>query len=204
MITNVTYGNNRYRNKNIRLKIEKIANILCESQSKFPIGLMSGNMGIVLFLFCYYHIHKQDERIYLKAFSLLEETIDRINDGNIFHSICDGLAGVGWVINYLCNRKYLDTDNKNELLGSADDFLNNRLNIIFEKYQYLKSNNFFIEKNYIQELQTEISASEMANVVFEEEGASITKPFGVTHYADGVTGKIYKDYVVFNVVILIN
>jgi len=119
-----------------RLKIEEIANILCESQNKFPVGLMSGNMGIVLFLFCYYHIHKKDKKIYKKAFSLLEETVDRINEGDIFHSLCDGLAGVGWAINYLCNQKYFNMDNKNELLSSADDFLTNRMNMIFEKHQY--------------------------------------------------------------------
>jgi len=130
-----TIGVNPER-ENIRLKIEEIADVLCANQNKLRIGLMSGNMGIALFLFCYYHIHKKDEKILEKAFLLLDEVIERVNDGDIFHSICDGLAGIGWAINYLCIRKYFDTNDKNELLSSADDFLTNRLDMIFAKHQY--------------------------------------------------------------------
>jgi len=48
-----------------------------------------------------------------------------------------------------------------------------------------------------------LSAAEMATVVFEEEGASFTKPFGRTHFIDG-DGTLHKDYVVFGIVVCLN
>ena len=48
-----------------------------------------------------------------------------------------------------------------------------------------------------------LSAAEMANVVFEEEGASITKPFGTTWIYDPNGHESHRDIVIFGRIVVL-
>lgn len=102
-------------------RLERIANILfLNSSSTANLGLINGKMGIAIFFYHYYRITKNE------MFSeYADELIDRIyNEISIKTPINfeDGLAGVGWGIEYLIKNRFVaeDTDDS---LTELDDII---------------------------------------------------------------------------------
>lgn len=98
--------------------LQNIANTLyITTQCISPIGLLTGQTGIALFLYKY--ARYSDNIIYSNlADSLLDKIYDEI-DSNIPFFFAEGLSGIGWALNYLINEKYVDADV--DVLDEIDD-----------------------------------------------------------------------------------
>lgn len=81
------------------------------------LGLMYGKMGISI---CFFHLFKQSEITLFKTFT--EELIDEIYDEitvNISNDFENGLAGIGWGLEYLIQERFIDGDSE-EVLEDVD------------------------------------------------------------------------------------
>src|SRR5258708_24431656 len=99
---------------------EKIAGIHERlAQSRCPEhGLAGGTLGLSYY---YFHAGKAlgEDKLSQKGMTLLETLFDELNAGGkgIKGSfLCDGAAGLGYVLNYLQNNDYIDFDVDNELV----------------------------------------------------------------------------------------
>lgn len=81
------------------------------------IGLLNGKMGIVLFLF-HYGRHSGNEVYIQLAEKILDDTFDII-DANIPLSFYDGLMGIGWAVEYLYQKGFIQGDT-NDILEDVD------------------------------------------------------------------------------------
>jgi hypothetical protein len=104
------------------LEIEEILNaitmILIErSDSTSNIGLFDGKMGIAIFLFLYarYTTNRHHEEW---AEKLIDEIFTQI-DTDTQPDFSNGLAGIGWGIEYLVKNNFVDAD-VDEVLGDVD------------------------------------------------------------------------------------
>jgi hypothetical protein len=109
-------------NKNIR----KLADyVLLNAYSVCSSGLYNGKAGISL---CLFEVARylNDKNIEKHAFELLQEALLSENDNICFE---DGLSGIGYVLLYLINHKYIDA-NFDDLFGAQTqkilDFLETR------------------------------------------------------------------------------
>jgi len=113
-------------NESLTQKLDEIADIiLSETIDTENIGLMSGKPGIALFLF-YYADDKTKQKFYDKAFELVQEVFDAINDGFTFHTFAGGLAGIGWTISLLAEKDFIDIDAEDSL-SELDEYLYNAM-----------------------------------------------------------------------------
>lgn len=71
-------------------------------------GLFDGKMGICLYLFAKGYTDKNNEIIELGE-KLIDDVVDEIENSHTY-SFCDGLAGIGWGIHYLWQKKYIEAD----------------------------------------------------------------------------------------------
>jgi lantibiotic modifying enzyme len=104
----------------IKLKdiVDYLVNI--ENKDKNPAALLSGNMGIGLFLF-YYARFIQSEYYAEKAMEFLESAINTI-DKNLNHAFCNGISGVCWGVDHLIANGFIDIDNF-DILNYFDGYL---------------------------------------------------------------------------------
>lgn len=114
----------------IKDKIEGIYHFLLNKSESLPgYGLLSGTAGEALFLFYYYRYSKNEDS-FNKAIEILENAIEQASENSNYASFCNGLAGLGWLIEFLNKNNFIEVDS-NEILMEADSkinvFFNNRL-----------------------------------------------------------------------------
>ncbi len=102
-------------------KIVQFAQIL-KNQSQLPsdIGLLTGRMGIVLFLY-YYSLYAKQEESRDIAFELIGGIFDQIETSEVPHTFCEGLAGIGWGLNHLMRQGFIEAD-IDDLFAELDQF----------------------------------------------------------------------------------
>lgn len=116
-------------------KISQFAQILKEkSRDKTGIGLLSGRMGIVLFLY-YYSLHSGRDEFKDVGFELIEGIFDQIETSEVPHTFCEGLAGFGWGLNHLISQGFIDAD-LDEIFMELDQFSSQVIN------RYIEDKNF--------------------------------------------------------------
>jgi hypothetical protein len=75
------------------------------SQNKYDNGLLSGKLGEAIFLYEYSIYNPQ---YYEYANQILDQVYESVYKGNIFHTYCNGLAGICIGIYYLQDRKIIE------------------------------------------------------------------------------------------------
>jgi len=109
-------------NSRIKKKIHQIAKILSNDKFlNYNVSLIGGNAGICLFHF-YYSKKFQNEQSTEIAYKIIEDTFVKINNGFSFHTFAGGLAGIGWLIEFLEQNDFLETDT-DEILAELDEYL---------------------------------------------------------------------------------
>jgi len=113
--------------QHIESKVIQIIEIISDKNDKFfdNVGLMGGYSGISLFyLECYKHF--KEEKYLNKGIEILESVITNSHINKNL-SFCDGIAGVGWLINYAEECNYIN--GTNNILSDIDDYLFNNFTI---------------------------------------------------------------------------
>jgi lantibiotic modifying enzyme len=104
------------------LKLQEIAAFLKATPFDYnSIGLLQGDLGRLMFFGHYGEATQQEEYISL-AVENLERYLENIDVTTSAFTYCSGLAGVGWVVEYMEQKGWLDADT-NEILEPIDDFL---------------------------------------------------------------------------------
>ncbi len=100
--------------------LQKIANTLYITTQCIPsIGLMTGKMGIAIFLYQYSRISSNIDYNNL-ADSLLDTIYPRLYK-NTPKFFSEGIAGIGWGLNFLMQEKYVEADDN--ILEEVDDVI---------------------------------------------------------------------------------
>ncbi|WP_340065518.1 lanthionine synthetase C family protein [Ascidiimonas aurantiaca] len=103
-------------------KLEEISAILKdESQKNEHLGVLAGISGIALFNF-YYSKYLDVDTYADIGVDLLNESVNRINEGYQYPTYCTGIAGAAWVFDHLVEEDFMDSEN-DELLAELDEFL---------------------------------------------------------------------------------
>lgn len=103
-------------------KLKEISEILDrEVENNKQIGVLSGITGIALFNFYYSKYLDIDDHAD-KGVELLNESVNRINEGYQFPTFCTGIAGAAWVFDHLAEEDFMEAEN-DELLSELDEFL---------------------------------------------------------------------------------
>lgn len=120
----------------MRLIEEKIHLINERISSDFKtisdVGALNGLGGLALFNFHYSKTFNIGNKI---GHSILENCIEKINDGYDNPTYCNGIIGLGWVVNYLVKENLIDESN-NEILPDIDKFA------FYCLQESIKENNF--------------------------------------------------------------
>lgn len=111
--------------------LSKIANHLIESSEidSDDYGLLSGQAGVVLFLVSYGQIAKND--IYIEQGLRILMNILHSEKTYKTASLCSGLAGVGWLLDYLYLMGYVDNQDSIDVI---DDIILGKL------HRYIRNN----------------------------------------------------------------
>lgn len=108
--------------KEIHRELKKIEAII---QENYPIindtGVLVGLSGMSLFQFHLYEYFNDSDSLDL-GHKILERGINQINKQNFYPTYCSGLAGFGWVIDYLSTKGIVNIDNDG-LLSNLDSYL---------------------------------------------------------------------------------
>jgi lantibiotic modifying enzyme len=108
--------------KALEEKLKEISKILdIETTNNKQIGVLAGISGIALFNF-YYSKYLDVDTYADKGVELLNESVNRINEGYQFPTYCTGIAGAAWVFDHLVEEDFMDAEN-DELLSELDEFL---------------------------------------------------------------------------------
>jgi hypothetical protein len=104
----------------IKTKIDENSHLINE------IGLLSGLSGTALF---YYHYYKYFNIIDINndTFNCISKSIDIINEGDFQFSYCYGVAGLGWVFEYLHKESFFVESYGDTLLCDLDVFLKDHM-----------------------------------------------------------------------------
>lgn len=119
-----------------REKLSEIAEVLREHTGKTGnnIGVMGGKAGVALFAF-YYANMIQDEKFVDFGHQLISEMFDTINNEQSIHTFAGGLAGVGWMMEHLVQKDFVEADT-DEILEALDPFLHKAMIYDIEKGNY--------------------------------------------------------------------
>ncbi len=103
----------------------RVADVLILSSSFIKnIGLLNGKMGIAIYFFHWYKF--TNDEIYQKfAEELIDEIFEEVTS-NTLMNFENGLAGIGWGIEYLIKKEYLEGDS-NVILEDIDFFVLNNV-----------------------------------------------------------------------------
>ena len=105
-----------YRKQIITQKVREVAEVLYESTFRNePVGLLTGRLGVTLFLYQYW-LWSKNEKYYEKAVDLLSESIVFFRINNEINSFCNGVAGLGWCLKYFEERDVIE--------GSVQEVMN--------------------------------------------------------------------------------
>ena len=120
------------KNNIIESKLSEIGEFLLKYKCISNIALYGGDSGIVLFLALYYK-YSGDERYFQKMQECIEEILETINNANYLHySFAVGLAGWGWLLEYLNQHELVDID-RDSFLEDIDRYLEIQLDVCIEK-----------------------------------------------------------------------
>jgi len=115
----------------MKAKIEEIFQIL-KNRRFSEIGLLNGISGQIISLANYEKVSQRQEIDITHFLYVLENKL--INESFIF-THCSGLAGIGWMYEYLSSHNYIE-NNTNELLEDFDISLERALRINIPKWNY--------------------------------------------------------------------
>jgi lantibiotic modifying enzyme len=116
-------------------KLQEISTVLIrEYKQDNNIGVLSGASGIALFFF-YYSKYLDIDTYADIGIKILEDIINRINDGYQYPTYCIGIAGAGWVFEHLFEEDFLDANN-DELLPELDNYLVGIMNFEMQNGNY--------------------------------------------------------------------
>ena len=103
--------------------LQKIANLsILNLQNIVDLGLLRGKMGIVIFLY-HYARHASKPAYSDQADELLDELFAALH-GILPPSFADGVAGIGFGLNYLIRNRFIETDDDlDELFKEVDNQL---------------------------------------------------------------------------------
>lgn len=119
--------------KHIEEKIHSInERITSDFKTISDIGALNGLGGLALFSFHYSKTFNIGNKI---GHSILENCIEKINDGYDNPTYCNGIIGLGWVVNYLVKENLIDESN-NEILPDIDKYA------FYCLHESIKENNF--------------------------------------------------------------
>ena len=114
-------------NEQITSKINEILNVLSNSNLN-NIALLTGNTGISLFEFYLSEVQK-NETLKETAAKRIENVFNEIENGtSVQFSYCNGLAGLGWFLEFAGENNLYDYDT-NAILEDIDDYLAKMLKI---------------------------------------------------------------------------
>ena len=119
-------------------------NLNFESNTK-SMGALTGVSSVILFKFYYARLLK-DESIADQGADVLAECIDEVNNGFTYPTYCNGLAGLGWLIDHLEYYNFIDVDS-DELLVSMDDYLHQQMILYLNNKEYDKAIEYFSKLN---------------------------------------------------------
>ncbi len=128
--------NRENSNNKIHEKLSEIYSQINSSynDSDISIGMIGGKSGIAMFLFQYYEFFDEKKAAEL-GLELLYECMQEIEEGNIYFNYSTGLAGFGYVMEYLSRREILDIDTA-EILDSFNEYLKKRMYHCLEEGNY--------------------------------------------------------------------
>ncbi len=116
-------------------KLFDISTILQQHYDKEKkLGLLSGKTGVAYF-FILYGEFLNDDSISERGHKILAETIEEINQGFNFPTFCSGIAGIGWVLEMICEEGFLEINSK-EIFSEIDIFLDKIMASNFEQDNY--------------------------------------------------------------------
>ncbi|MHA6697424.1 lanthionine synthetase C family protein [Chryseobacterium sp. A321] len=97
------------------------------------IGLLSGAMGETLFLYEYSQINKNYEKYVTKKIDYIFESIE---NGNVFHTYCNGLPGICLAIDYIQSKSHFDYKRFDFVDNQIDEWLIEQFNICINEGNY--------------------------------------------------------------------
>jgi hypothetical protein len=165
--------------------LKKIANtILINTQYIDAVNLFSGKTGIALFLYGYGNNYGKESYVSY-ADELIDEVIETIakqkNKGNEYT-----LSSIGWILNYLLKKNYLDGE-PDDVLADMDDLIfdsnSNLANVISTKFPYLFNCHYLfcrIKDNQINNTQHQYILKIIEyfkNVLIREDGSDVSLDF---------------------------
>ena len=112
------------------MEIEDLLNAFAkeiEKREKDNIGLFTGMSGFALYELTY-GIYFQHDRYISVGLSFLDKVLQKVNKEKVIDSLCSGIAGVGWLLNYIKEECWDICDNIDPILNEIDDYLILRLN----------------------------------------------------------------------------
>lgn len=208
---------NKDREKIIK-KIDEIAKSIEKYYlNEQSIGLHGGLSGITLF-FAEYSKFKNDPNYSEKYVDCLGRALNIINAGGIPHTLCDGLAGYAWILDYLNKKQFIEIDEK-DMLNDIDEYLVHiliddieRENIDFLHgsigvLSYLLKRNFHINykdilNEYLMKLEKQSIKFNTGSIAWKKNNSS--KPnideydFGLSHGIPAVVVLLCKIYSLTN------
>ena len=96
-------------NSTISYKINDIAKILQDFNIDNNISLLGGYAGIALF-YNYYGKYSKKEDYAEKSFTIISNIFDKISSGELYPTFAGGLAGIGWLIEFLEQNDFIESD----------------------------------------------------------------------------------------------
>lgn len=115
--------NNLYNMMNsIDSQLKEILNLLLQNRERINYGLFSGRAGSSLLLLlsssCMF-----DNIYYNKGIEEVESIFEEIKTSEVYDlSLCNGLAGIGWFLNFIVDNELIELD-INKSLSEIDDIL---------------------------------------------------------------------------------
>lgn len=191
----------------LEIKVEKKLTEIAEyflNHERFQehIGLYGGDIGIALFLAMYYK-YTNDERYFNKLNLYINHIIGIINKGNnIMYSFSRGLAGWGWLVEFLKQEELIDIDT-NSFLQDIDQVQLNSLircikqNKFDQLHEAISITQYFMKRNKPDPVITMLNALNETKIEEKNEIKWIRYDsyrdvhiydFGLAH---GIAGNLY-------------
>lgn len=124
-----------YTVEELNLIVDKIYQALNKKREEnTDLGILAGTSGIALFYFKYAEYIESSES-FDYGLELIEKSIDSINQGYNMPTYCSGIAGYGWLMNYLKIQQYIDVDT-HDLFDQTDELLYEVMLTASKNYNY--------------------------------------------------------------------
>ena len=194
----------------LRCKHEQISEYLinCELDFTDSVGVMGGLAGISLLQSLYYQ-HIPDERYLDKLHQSIELINDKIKTGQgMMPTYCGGIAGYGWLINYLKENDLIEIDME-DYFAEIDSYLYKHLLLMLETENFdplhgaVGMGFYFIKRGNVEAIERIIDELYNNRINIGNHYSWIMKDFankkdvinfGVAHGIPGILLFLYKCY----------